>query len=55
MTYTSKAARKARRSQRRGFIKAGRHEARAMILAGAFDAMPSTERAVRRSERMRDR
>jgi hypothetical protein len=51
MTDTSKAARRMRRQVRRGIVKRGRLTARAMILAGDFDAMPTHERAVRRTVR----
>jgi hypothetical protein len=55
MTDTSKAARIARRQARRDLVRMGRRTARAMLLAGDFDAMPTHERAIRRTEGMRDR
>jgi hypothetical protein len=51
MTDTSKAARIARRQARRDIVRMGRREARRMIFAGDFDAMPTHERAVRRTVR----
>jgi hypothetical protein len=51
MTNTSKAARKARRAQRRNIVRTSRREARRLLLAGAFDTMASFDAMVRRTER----
>jgi hypothetical protein len=51
MTDTSRAARKARRSQRRTIIRTGRREAVTMIRTGRFDDMASFDAMTRRTER----